>query len=100
LNPDFGKNSSSNAPIAFCISGIGRSVTMQDVASRIVGSDEAQVDQVDAIFAVVLHRNPENSGRAFRASFLDNGGTETQVIAALASSAEYLEDNGLAPPPR
>lgn len=68
-------------------------VTVPDVASRIVGSDEAHLQQVDTIFAEVLHRTADESGRAFWASFLDNGGSQTQMITALASSPEYIEAN-------
>jgi len=73
-------------------------VTFEDVASRIVGSDEAHQQQVDAIFAEILHRSADDGGRAFWAGFLDNGGSQSQMIATLAGSAEYLQETGMTAP--
>jgi len=74
----------------------GHQTTIQDVAIRIVASDEAHQQQVDTLFSEILHRSPDDGGRAFWSSFLDNGGSQALMVSALASSNEYLDENGVA----
>ena len=72
-----------------------RQVTPEDVALRIVSSDEAHLNDVDTIFSEILHRNADQSSRATWASFLDQGGTQSQVVTSLVNSNEYLSDFGV-----
>jgi Domain of unknown function (DUF4214) len=68
----------------------------QDVASLIVGSDEAHLRAVDALYSQLLHRNADPSGESHWASVLDGGGTESKVAAGLVDSTEYLNATGVA----
>jgi hypothetical protein len=69
--------------------------TPRDVALRIVSSDEAHLRDVDTIFSEILHRSADDTTRANWASFLDQGGSQAQIITALVNSNEYLGDYGV-----
>jgi hypothetical protein len=68
--------------------------TLQEVALRFLGSDEAHQQEMNTFYAQILHRSPDDGGRTYWASFLDSGGSQTQVLDALVSSTEYLNDYG------
>ena len=69
--------------------------TNMDVALRIASSDEAHQRDVDTIFSEILRRSADDASRANWASFLDQGGTESQIVTALVNSNEYLSEYGM-----
>ena len=69
----------------------------QDISMRFLTGDEAHQADVDAIFAQILHRSPDANGDSFWTNFLNNGGSESQVIAGMVNSSEYLTAEGVPP---
>jgi hypothetical protein len=78
----------TNTPNRDAIKNTG--TTLKDVADSFLASNEAHQREVDAIFADTLHRSPDEGGRNYWAGFLDNGGSENDMVASLVNSFEYL----------
>ena len=57
-------------------------------------SPEYLGDQVDAVYARLLHRDADAGGRNAFLNFLENGGTVEQMEAIIAGSAEYYQTRG------
>ncbi|HLN31276.1 MAG TPA: DUF4214 domain-containing protein [Gemmataceae bacterium] len=64
------------------------------VAASILGSAEAETDQVQNIYQQFLHRAADSSGVASFVGALQIGTPIETIIAAVAGSAEYAQDAG------
>ncbi len=78
-------------------------VPRQTVAFDIVTSPEADTRLVTAAYQTLLGRAPDAAGLAYWVSQLEHGMTPSQLLAAIASSSEFIaRDGGLdavTPPP-
>jgi uncharacterized protein (TIGR03118 family) len=62
----------------------------ESVATAIIGSMEAQQDEVNAVYMEFLHRSADPSGLASFSNALANGASLEQVIEAVVGSPEYF----------
>src|SRR5262249_29041051 len=68
-----------------------RGLSTQDVALRIANSTEAQMKQVQSLYAQYLHRQADPGGLGAFSAALAAGQTLEQVAAAIVSSPEYFQ---------
>lgn len=64
----------------------------EEVSISILGCHEAHAHAVDLAFQQILHRNSDGTGGGsdYWANYLDSGKTESDLVAALSNSQEYL----------
>jgi hypothetical protein len=64
------------------------------VVQAILGSNEYRANVVNSLYQTYLHRPADPSSLTGFIVFLANGGTNEQLAAMLAGSAEFFNDNG------
>jgi hypothetical protein len=77
------------------VGGLDRTqLTRTQVVQDILNSNEYRTDVVQALYETELHRPADSRSLSGFTAFLAGGGTEEQIAANLAGSAEFFHDNG------
>jgi Domain of unknown function (DUF4214)/IPT/TIG domain len=71
-----------------------RQLTRARVVEDILDSNEYRGDVVQGLYQTYLHRPADQGSLTAFTKLVANGGTDEQVAAALAGSAEFFQDNG------
>jgi hypothetical protein len=93
-----GRNA-ANADLQFWSTQFDNGASRTEVGLGILGSHEAHLRAVDMAYLDILHRNVDDMGGSgdYWANFLDSGHSESDLIAALTNSQEYLTETGMTP---
>jgi hypothetical protein len=76
------------AGLALYVGELNQGVSRATVAFQIINSPEHRLDQVTYYYQTYLGRNPDPAAEGYVA-FLENGGSERQVVEMLVTSPEY-----------
>jgi uncharacterized protein GlcG (DUF336 family) len=68
--------------------------TRQQVIQTILNSPEYETDEINAFYGRLLHRTPDANGLNADTQFLNQGGTDLQLLSSILASDEYFADNG------